>query len=64
MNIVVFINCTKCEKQIKVPVKQDEKGKQYLSDSIEQQGGFYCSLDQQYSMKINCNCGNEVRLYY
>lgn len=65
MNIVISIVCTECGRSIKAPITKDEEGKYYLSGSIEeQQEGFYCNLNQQYAMKINCNCGNDITLYY
>lgn len=64
MDISINISCD-CGSNTNVPIKPDEEGKHYLSDSIEkQQEGFYCNLNWQYAMKINCNCGNEIKLYY
>lgn len=65
MNIVISITCKKCGAKTEAPIKRDNNEKYYLSDSIEdKQEGFYCNLDQQHSMKVNCSCGNEVRLHY
>lgn len=65
MDIMISIKCTECGSKTEVPIKSDNNGKYYLSDSIEEkQEGFYCNLDSQYSMRINCSCGNDVRLDY
>lgn len=64
MELSILIACT-CGNNIIAPITKDKEEKFYLSDSIEEkQEGFYCNLDSQSSMKINCSCGNEIRLYY
>lgn len=65
MNLLLSIACTECYETVVVPIMNDGKENYCLSESIEDmQEGFYCSVDQPNSMKVNCSCGNDVRVYF